>query len=134
MKGFKPLCLVTLFFTLAFSYSCGEDDCPDGSSGVNCESDCREDIFGIWNVTNIQPMFCELMTYEFRTRTTDSFIAITLDDGSRAFTGEGLLDSDCLSMSYTVSEGGTIISGTISFDGNTLTDMSDLGCLITASK
>ena len=133
MNPTKILHVLALLCTIGILQSCG-DDCPDGTSGADCEPDCREGILGMWNVTDIQPAFCTLLSYEFGTRTTDSFIAISIDDGSRVLTGEGLLDSDCSEMTYTVSQGGTIVSGSITFDGNILTDRSDLGCLFTASR
>ena len=114
--------------------SCGEEDCTEGKSGPNCDEDCIETIIGTWNVTNIQPAFCTLSTYNFETRPSDSFISVSLDDGTRKLSGEGLLDADCSSMTYTVSEGSDIVNGSITFDGNMLTDMSDLGCLFTAIK
>lgn len=130
----KLLPIVYLFLSIALFQSCGEEECPKGIAGPNCEADCIESIIGVWNVTTIDPAFCTLSTYNFETRPSDSFISVTLIDETRLLTGEGLLDSDCLSMTYTVSEGGTIVNGSISFDGNRLTDMSDLGCLFTAIK
>lgn len=135
MKYIHLLSGLTLLIFIALLQSCGGDEvCPDGFSGSDCETHCSEDIFGTWNVTNIQPAFCDLLSYEIGVGSSTSILSISLDDGTRTLTGNGLLDADCSEMTYTVSSGSTILSGAIQFTGNTMEDRSDLGCLITAEK
>ena len=114
----------------------GTCDCPDGYTGSDCGTHCSENIFGIWSVTKLQPVGCSqtLVSYEFATGISQSIISVTIRDETDTWTGEGLLDSDCESMTYTVSGNGDVINGSIDFDGSTLVDMTSLGCLITATK
>jgi hypothetical protein len=126
MKGIKLLSVYALCMCIMLFQSC-EDDAEKDIS-------CNDDILGMWNVTNIQPSFCTLLSYEINTGSSNSILSIVLDDGTRKLSGNGLLDEDCSAMTYTVSEGSTIESGSITFDGNTLVDMSTIGCLFTATK
>jgi hypothetical protein len=155
MKYTKLLPLLALLICVIIFQSCGGDDpcenvtclndgvcidgncdCLEGFIGSDCGTPCREAIFGNWNVTNLQPVGCSqtLITYVFGTGISNSIISVTLNDETNTWTGEGLLDSDCGEMTYTVSGNGDIISGAITFDGSILVDMTSLGCLITAAK
>lgn len=109
-------------------------DCPEGFAGSDCGTNCGDMIFGVWTVTDILPVGCTVLTYEFGTGTSASILSVILDDGTKKFTGNGLLDPDCEEMTYTVSGGGVIVSGAITFDGAELIDKSDFGCLIYADK
>jgi hypothetical protein len=101
--------------------SCGEDEaCPNGYSGNDCETHCREDISETWNVTNIQHAFCELLSYEIGAGSSTSILSISLDDSKRKLTGSGLLDGDCSEMTCTVFGGGTILNGAIQFYGRSV--------------
>ncbi len=134
MKGLRKVVGSILTVCIILLLSCGDEECLDGFSGSDCETFCSADIFGTWNVTDIQPAFCTLSNYEFGSGISNTIISVSLDDGTRTLTGEGLLDSDCSSMTYTVSAGGTIVSGSITFNGSSMEDRSDLGCLISAAK
>jgi hypothetical protein len=126
MKCIKLLSLFALYMGVILFQSCGDDAEKDVS--------CNDDILSVWTVTNIQPSFCTLLSYEISTGSSNNILSITLDDGTRKLTGSGLLGADCAEMTYTVSAGSTIESGSITFDGNTLVDMSTLGCLFSATK
>jgi hypothetical protein len=136
MNSKKYLGLLT-FICLLFIFSCSSDDaeeCAVGFSGANCEVYCNQGIPGTWNVTDIRPIGCTLLSYQFELGSGDNIISMTLDEGDRLLTGNGLLQDDCSEMTYTVSNGATIVSGTIVFTDNTLEDRSGLGCLIYATK
>lgn len=152
MKSFKLFFVLASFVSVVLFNSCGDDackdvtclnggdciegicDCPEGFVGSDCGTSCGDVIFGTWNVTDIRPIGCTLLTYEFGTGISSNIISVTLDDGTRVLDGEGLLDADCTALTYTVSGNGDIVSGSITFNGSTLIDMSGLGCLITAVK
>ncbi len=129
MKYIKLLSVLVPLISVILIQSCGDDEGGD-------ESICVDDIFGAWEVTNFVPSSsnCTLTTYEFRTGTASNILAMSIVDESRTFTGNGLLDADCSEMTYTVSQGGTIVSGSIRFNGAMLEDRSDFGCLVSATK
>ncbi|MFT4537214.1 MAG: hypothetical protein ACI9P5_004595 [Saprospiraceae bacterium] len=54
------------------------------------------DIMTFWSGLNFVPSTsnCTLTTYEFGIGTDSNILLITIDDGTRKFTGSGLLDAD----------------------------------------
>ena len=129
MKHINLLSVLALIIPAMLFLSCGDDE------GVD-ESMCVDDIFGVWKVSNFVPSSsnCTLTSYEFGVGTASNILSMSIVDESRTFTGNGLLDADCSEMTYTVSQGGTIVSGSIKFNGAMLEDKSDFGCLVSATK
>lgn len=130
MKYLNLICSFVLIVSLVLLQSCGDDD------GTNEES-CVNDVFGTWEVTSFIPSTanCDaLTTYQIGRGTDDNILTLSIVDGSRTLTGNGLINATCSEMTYTVSQGQTIVSGTIIFNGTMLEDRSDLGCLVSASK
>jgi hypothetical protein len=137
MKCFKLLAFFFIFLGVVLFYSCGEDACERVTclnNGICVDGICNCNIVGTWNVTNIQPSNCTVLTYQFGTGMSSSIFSVTIDDGSRIFTGSGLLDTNCEGMTYSAQAGSTIVSGAIRFDGSTFADQSGFGCLISAAK
>lgn len=155
MKSIKLLSVLVLFFTVVLFQSCENDPCEDvtclndgicldgtcdcttGYSGANCGTHCSADIVGTWDVTNGQTTFCDFGKYEFTKGSTDTEILVSLTsaDGFIVITGTGTLSLDCSSMTYTVIINSTsTISGTLSFDGTTFIDVTDVGCTLEATK
>lgn len=110
--------------------SCGDADASD-------ENSCIDDITGSWQVTGFVPSSANcsgLRTYQMAIGSADNILSLSIVDDTRTLNGSGLVNTNCTEMTYTVSQGQTIVSGTILFNGTMFEDQSDLGCLVSASK
>ena len=122
-----PYLLILSFF---FIQACGDDDSTD-------ENSCIGDLLGIWQVTGFIPSSANcsgLTTYEISTGSANNILSLSIFNDTRTLSGSGLVNTNCTEMTYTVSQGQSIVSGAISFNGRMFEDQSDLGCLVSASK
>ena len=130
MKNIQFLLSVLLIMTLIFLQSCGDEEEPN-------EESCVDQVLGTWEVTSFIPFSADcggLSRYEIATGSADNILSFSIVDGSRTLSGSGLINTSCTQMTYTVSQGQTIVSGTILFNGTMFEDQSDLGCLVSARK
>ncbi|MFK8004968.1 MAG: hypothetical protein AB8H03_01295 [Saprospiraceae bacterium] len=152
MKLIKFLSVLALFLTVSLFQSCESDPCEDvtclndgicldgtcdcstGYSGADCGTHCSADVVGTWNITSGNVGLCDFATYDFAKGSTDTEILVTVTaTGGTVITGTGTLSFDCSSMTYTVSTAGGDISGSITFNGNMLTDVIS-SCTFEATK
>ncbi len=130
MKSFQIVLSVILISLFTILCSCGSDEESENKN-------CIDEIVGVWDVVSFSPSTADcssLVSYEIGTTADDNILTISLDEGGRRLEGTGVIDDDCSQLLYTVSEGQTIESGDIRFNGSTFEDRSDFGCLVNAEK
>lgn len=113
---------------------CTACDCAAGFSGDNCETHCSENLIGTYKVTEGGTSFCNVDKYIIAEGATSNSVIIDFltEDGTIFLAESNSLNEDCTTITYTGPNNAW--TGTISFDGNKLTDEQTSGCTFVAEK